>query len=139
MAIGIGDQCDIVEVGVALGLREKICGRVEDRTHRERDETREVRRLGLEATQPRYQKRKTLESDQNVEHVLEEVESGGAVDDDALVKAREETECELEIVRRESDKWEGEDKRHEDTVERVNAQILVDGLITAANASNYLG
>ena len=73
---------------------------------------------------------KALEGDHHVEHVLEEVNGGGGVEDMATVRAGGQME-------RESDELEGEHKRAEHVVERMNAQVLVDGLVFGGRVAAY--
>ena len=129
IAIGIACQRDIEEVGVTFRSSQEVCGRVDQGTRNERTDTYQMRRFGSEATQPCVQKREALEGDHHVEHILEEVESGGGVQYMAAVGARGQIERESKEVRREADEREGEHKRAEHVVERMDAQVLVDGLV----------
>ena len=129
IAIGIACQREIVEVGVAFRSSQEVCGRVDQDTRNEHTDTYQVRRLSPEAAQPCDQKREALEGDHDVEHVLEEVESGVGAQDNAAVVACGQVECESKEVRRVGDEREGEHKRAEHVVERMDAQVLVDGLV----------
>ena len=119
----------VEEVDVAFRLSDEVRRRVDHGTRNEHTETEHVRRLGPEATQPCYQKREAFEGDHHVEHVLEEVESGGGAHDHAAIVACGQTECEREVARREAKEGEEDDERAEHAVERVHAQVLIDGIM----------
>ena len=125
---------DVEEGGVALGPSDEVRGRVDHGTCNEHTEAERVRRLGAEAAQPCDQKREALEGDQNVEHVLEEVESGGGAQDHAAVVACGQLESEREVARREAHEREGHDERAEHTVERVYAQVLIYVLVVGGES-----
>ena len=110
VAIGVGCSCHIVEFGVAFRPCEEVCGRVDERTEQEQEQAKHVRRFGPEATQPWNEKREALESDHDVEHVLEEVESGGHVDEHATIVARQHGEGKLQIARRVAHERDGDHK-----------------------------
>ena len=129
LAVRVRIGRDVEEVGVALWLCDEVRGRVDQSTRDEHTEAEQLRRLGAEAAKPCDKKREALEGDHHVEHVLEEVESGDGAQDHAAVVSCGQTECEREVARREAHEGEEDDQQAEHAVERVNAQVLVEGLM----------
>ena len=134
----LGGGGDVEEGRVALRLSEKVGGQVDDGAEDEGGRGQGVGRArGAEGLDAQEEEREALEGEQHVEHVLEEVESGGdEAHDRAAHDARKGRHGEVEEARRVGHKREHDDERAERVGERVEEQVAVDGVLLAVDAAH---